>query len=100
MDLSRAMNEGQTDPDSSFVGQLNDKSFIAIVDTARANELGNRLAARIKQSVNFFYPAKERTASGERPPLTFELGLLTSQNGPFATSEMLKAAGLKLMQPL
>jgi DNA-binding response OmpR family regulator len=96
--MNNSVNEGQSDPDSSFVGQLNDNSFIIIVDAARALDLRDRLSARIKQSVNFFYPAKERTQTGERPQLTFALGLIQSQNGPFADGEALKEAGLQSMQ--
>ena len=56
--------------------------------------------ARIKQSTNFFYPAKERTPTDERPQLTFALGLITAQNGPYADGEALKEAGLQSMQPV
>ncbi len=96
--MNNSVNEGQSDPDSSFVGQLNDNSFIIIVDAARALDLRDRLSARIKQSVNFFYPAKERAQTGERPQLTFALGLITIQHGPFADGEALKEAGLNSMQ--
>jgi DNA-binding response OmpR family regulator len=96
--MNNSVNEGQTDPDSSFVGQLNDNSFIIIVDAARAPDLRDRLSARIKQSVNFFYPAKERSQTGERPQLTFALGMILAQNGPFADGEALKEAGLQSMQ--
>jgi PleD family two-component response regulator len=96
--MNNSVNEGQSDPDSSFVGQLNDNSFIIIVDAARAIDLRDRLSARIKQSVNFFYPAKERSLPGERPQLTFALGMIQGQNGPFADGEALKEAGLNSMQ--
>ena len=56
--------------------------------------------ARIKQSTNFFYPAKERTPTDERPQLTFVLGLITAQHGPFADGVALKEAGLNSMQPV
>jgi DNA-binding response OmpR family regulator len=98
--MNNSVNEGQSDPDSSFVGQLNDNSFIVIVEAGRAPELRDRLMMRIKQSVNFFYPAKERTSTDERPQLTFALGMITAQNGPYANGEALKAAGLKSMQPV
>src|SRR5512139_1234643 len=47
--MNNSVNEGQSDPDSSFVGQLNDNSFIIIVEAGRAQEVGHRLTARIKQ---------------------------------------------------
>jgi len=98
--MNNSVNEGQSDPDSSFVGQLNDNSFIIIVDAGRATELRDRLMARIKQSINFFYPAKERTPTDERPQLTFALGLISAQNGPYADGEALKEAGLQSVQPV
>ncbi|NTU63656.1 MAG: response regulator [Chloroflexi bacterium] len=98
--MNNSVKEGQSDPDSSFVGQLSDDSFIIIVDAGRAAELRDRLLARIQQSTNFFFPAKERTPTDERPQLTLALGLITAQHGPYANGEALKEAGLHSMQPV
>jgi len=99
--MNNSVSEGQADPDTSFVGQLGDTSFVVIVDANRANELRERIAARIRQSVNYFYPAKERSsAGGPRPDLKFSIGVITDQNGPFADNAALKAAGLKSLQPV
>jgi DNA-binding response OmpR family regulator len=98
--MNNVVNDGQADPDSSFVGQMNDNSFLIIVEAGRLPDLRERLLGRIKQSVNFFYPAKERAAMSERPQLTFSMGSLTSQNGPFADGEALKDAGLAALQPV
>jgi DNA-binding response OmpR family regulator len=98
--MNNSVNEGQADPDSSFVGQLNDNSFIIIVEAGRAHEVGHRLTARIQQSAHFFYPAKEQPSADGRPQLTFMLGVITPENGPYADGEALKAAGLQSMQPV
>lgn len=99
--MNNSVSEGQADPDTSFVGQLGDTSFVVIVDANRANELRERIAARIRQSVNYFYPAKERSsAGGPRPDLKFSIGVITDQTGPFADNAALKAAGLKSLQPV
>ena len=99
--MNNSVSEGQADPDTSFVGQLGDTSFVVIVDTNRANELRERIAARIRQSVNYFYPAKERSSTGgPRPDLKFSIGVITDQTGPFADNAALKAAGLKSLQPV
>ncbi len=98
--MNNSVNEGQADPDSSFVGQLNDNSFIIIVEAGRAQEVGHRLTARIKQSTHFFYPAKEQPSADERPQMAFMLGVITAENGPYADGEALKAAGLQSMQPV
>src|SRR5512135_795306 len=76
--MNNSVSNGQADPDRSFVGQLNDNSFIIIVEAGRAAELGHRLAVRIQQSIHFFYPAKEPIPADERPQLMFSLGMITS----------------------
>lgn len=98
--MNNVVNDGQTDPDSSFVGQLNDNSFVIIMEAGRLPELRERLIGRVRQSVNFFYPAKERSALSERPKLTFLMGNITSQNGPFANDDVLKEAALASLQPV
>ncbi len=97
---NNAVSENQADPDSYFVGQLNDNSFMVICEAQRVHELRERLSGRIKQSVNFFYPAKERTPAIPRPDLTFSLGVVTGANGPFSNSESLRSAALQSLQPL
>jgi DNA-binding response OmpR family regulator len=98
--MNNAVKEGQSDPESSFVGQLSDNSFVIIVDAGRAAELRERLTARIKQSTIYFYPAKESAPADDRPQLTFALGLITAQNGPYADGEAVKDASLQSMQPV
>jgi PleD family two-component response regulator len=99
--LSNSTAEGQTDPDASFVGQLNETSFVIVIDPARSHDLRDRIAARILQSANFFYPAKERgTGDGERPTLKFALGLVTDQNGPYSNGQALRAAAVNSMRVL
>ncbi len=97
---NNSVAENQTDPDSYFVGQLNDNTFVVICDTARAADLRERLSSRIKQSVNFFYPARERTNAQPRPDLTFSLGVVTGVTGSFANADALRSATLQSLQPL
>jgi DNA-binding response OmpR family regulator len=98
--MNNSVSEGQSDPDSSFVGQSDDDSFVIIVEAGRAAELRDRLIARLRQSLNFFYPAKERTPTDERPRLTLALGLITAQNGPYADDEAIREASLNALRPL
>jgi GGDEF domain-containing protein len=98
--MNNSVSEGQADLDNSFVGQLSDSSFMIVVEAGRAHDVANRLAARIKQSAHFFYPAKEPLSADERPELTFMLGVITAESGPYADAEALKAAGLQSLQPV
>jgi DNA-binding response OmpR family regulator len=99
--MNNALSEGQIDPDASFVGQLNDANFVIISDILHGSDLRERLAARIRQAVHYFYPAKEQSLADEPPPmLKFSVGLLTDQTGPYADQDALIAAALKSVQPL
>ena len=99
--LSNTMSEGNADPDLTFVGQLNSNSFLIIVDAKRLPELRDRLVTRLKQAINYFYPAKDRhTDALQRPPLKLSLGLVTSQDGSFASSGAVKDAALEALAPL
>ncbi len=99
--MNNSVAEGQSDPDTSFVGQLSDASFVILVDAGRAHDVRERVTARIRQAVNYFYPAKERDATGgPRPDLKFLAGLITDQSGPFADNAALKAAGMNSLQAL
>ena len=99
--MNNALSESQIDSDTSFVGQLNDATFVIISDVARGNDLRDRLTARVRQAVHYFYPARERGVANEPPPaLKFSVGLLTDQTGSYADKDALKAAALKSVQPL
>jgi len=98
--MNNTATDGLTEPDSSFVGQLTDTSFIIISDVHRTNELREKLATRLRQSVNFFYPARERTTTEPRPELKFAMGVITEQAGPYLDNNALRDAGLKSLQPL
>jgi DNA-binding response OmpR family regulator len=99
--MNNTANEGQIDGETSFVGQLSDTHFVVVSEATRGADLRERLAARIRQAVHYFYPAKERGPSDEPPPaLKFSVGVITEQNGPYADKDVLKAAGLQSAQPL
>ena len=93
--------EGGVDPDSSFVGQLSEDRFLIVVDAAHSHELRERLALRLKQAINYFYPAKERqAAAAQRPALRLSLGVITSTDRKFESPEAIKDAVMDALAPL
>ncbi len=99
--LNNSSAEGQTDPDATFVGQMGENNFVIIAEASRSRDLQDRIAARLKQSTSYFYPAKERNIPpGQRPPLNFMLSALTDQDGPFADYTALKSAALSSMKTI
>jgi len=93
--------EGGADPESAFVGQIGATEFLIVVDAARSQELRERLAQRLKQAINYFYPAKERqAASAQRPLLRLSLGVVTAADRKFESPDAIKAAALAALAPL
>jgi PleD family two-component response regulator len=98
--LNNTTFEGGADPEGSFVGQLGPNQFMIVVEAARANELRERLALRMKQAVNYFYPAKERQAApANRPQLRLSLGVVMADNR-YESPEAIKSAAIDALAPL
>ena len=71
--------------EEAFVGQTGQAEFVIITDANHAREIRDRLATRIHQSLNFFYPYKEDQASRkQRPEIKILVGTVGDQHGPFA----------------
>jgi PleD family two-component response regulator len=87
------------DASQVFVGQVAPSLFVVIMsDQSRAPELRDRLAARLKQAINYFYPLKDARSS--EAPIRLALGIVQEQNGPFADGDALKASALNALHPI
>ncbi len=77
-----------------FVGQLGPTEFILFTTPNTLAPLAERIRSRLDQSLDYFYPLKDRSKE-EIPSSTrlgVRLGLLTASDGPFGSLEDLKAA--------
>jgi PleD family two-component response regulator len=89
--------------EDAFVGQTDDAEFIMVMDLAHAREVGERIIAKLKQSVGYFYPHKEigsRATTSQRPELRFTMGAIGDHNGPFAGLDALMAAMRSARRPV
>ncbi len=99
--LGNTTSEGGVDPDSYFIGQLSNTIFLIVVDASRSQELRNRLALRLKQAINYFYPAKDRQVpASQRPALRVSLSVITAMDGKFESPAAMKDAALNALAPL
>ena len=99
--LSNTASEGSPDPDSHFIGQLDSGHFVIVVGAGLVHDLREKLATRLKQAVNYFYPAKDRYAdASKRPSLRLSLGAVTTSDGPFASPDEVKTAALNALTAL
>ncbi len=63
--MNNSVNEGQSDPDKSFVGQFNDNSFIIIVEAGRARRTA-RSIERAHQAVDQLLLPGQRALASRR----------------------------------
>jgi DNA-binding response OmpR family regulator len=77
---------------NDFIGQLGDTEFLLITGPNNLPALVERIRSRLEQSLDYFYPLKDRgkqPVSGQR--LNVRFGKLSASDGPFKTLEALRA---------
>jgi DNA-binding response OmpR family regulator len=82
-----------------FFGHLGPTDFILITRQERSLNLQESISRRLTQSLDYFYPIKDRektTAHGKR--LFFKIGVLPSTEGPFSSLDCLKSSLLGKQQ--
>lgn len=76
---------------SDFIGHFSADEFLVITSTNHQPELTERVKTRIEQSLDYFYPLKDRERRSWLPDrLIVRLRLLTDEQGPFNSLETLK----------
>ena len=76
-----------------FLGHISPTDFVLITTSSRAETLQERIGSRLRQSLDYFYPIKDReqaTSQGKR--LFFKVGALRPEDGPFSSIDTLKLA--------
>ena len=76
-----------------FLGHLGQTEFVLVTGPERAKELENRIRSRLEQSLDYFYPIKDREqklSNGKR--LGFKMGALHSEDGAISSLDSLKLA--------
>jgi DNA-binding response OmpR family regulator len=77
---------------NDFIGQLGGTEFLLLTHPNNLAALNERIRSRLEQSLDYFYPLKDRgkpPVSGER--LSVRIGQLSASDGPFKSLEALKA---------
>jgi PleD family two-component response regulator len=74
---------------NDFVGQAGPTDFLVVTSPNSLAALSERIRARLVQSLDYFYPLKDRDTLEKR--LEVRLGQLTASQGPFAGLAVLKA---------
>ncbi len=82
--------------EEDFVGHFSAEDFIVITSGVRAREIGERVHTRLSQSMDYFYPLKDRqTDVSGRARLSLTLRTLVAGDGPYADLNAIKAAVIR-----
>src|SRR5574341_969377 len=81
--------------EGDFVGHFSAEDFIVITSEMRAREITERINSRLSQSMDYFYPLKDRDANNGRARLALGLKTLTGSSGSFADLSALKSAVMR-----
>ncbi len=82
-----------------FVGHLTPTDFVLIVSSANLSMLGERVRSRLEQSLDYFYPIKDRDQVSRRNDrLVIKVVEVPSLSGRFPNVEALKKELLRLIR--
>jgi PleD family two-component response regulator len=88
----------ENDGEDTFVGQTERAEFVVVTDQSHVREFGERLVAKLKQSVGYFYPLRE--GGSPRPEIEFLMAVVGERNGPFAGPDALLSAVRAARRPV
>jgi hypothetical protein len=87
-------DEGSVD---DFLGHLTTTQFCLVISPESAEDIKERIATRLDQSLDYFYPLKDRESSRESTDrLSISMGELNEKDGPFKDIDQLKTKLLKI----
>ncbi|MBN1965359.1 MAG: response regulator [Anaerolineae bacterium] len=98
--MNNAVREIGSDDD--FIGHLAPHDFVIITAEDHIAPIRERIELRLKQSIEYFYPLKDREKAKQAMQenrLQLVISQVTHSSGPFADLEALKAALTKPPQP-
>jgi GGDEF domain-containing protein len=82
-----------------FLAHLGPADFVLITGQERAASLQERIRTRLEQSLDYFYPIKDRELSATHSKrLAFNIGILHSSDGLFTSLDVLKSSLLRKKQ--
>lgn len=78
---------------SDFIGHLDLYDFLVVTTPSMVEDLKQRIRRRIKQSIDYFYPVKEREEGKHaKNRIKLKFGALFASQGPFADLSGIKKA--------
>ncbi|MBN2469539.1 MAG: response regulator, partial [Anaerolineae bacterium] len=87
--------------ENAFVGHLTQTNFLVEAQVDQMPVIRERIEVRIRQSIAYFYPLKDRAKAREAMAagsLSLEIGLVNAASGPFSSADALRQALVEALQ--
>lgn len=81
----------ETSSADDFIGHISPTDFVVVISPSQLPSLQDRMRSRLEQSLDYFYPIKDREAASQRPDrLSVRISEVPSVYGRFSSVEQLK----------
>lgn len=91
--VSNVVDEFGTADD--FVGHINQSDFILVTREDKAQDILDKLAARLDRTFNYFYPFKDLEGGKTIAPMSAQVGIATAAAGPYGDSRAILETAMR-----
>lgn len=79
-----------------FIGHSGESDLVLISDPAKIDRLRDRIADRLEEAMDYFYPFKDQALRPEEHPrISLAIGVVSAEDGPFQTPVEIKTTVLQ-----
>jgi GGDEF domain-containing protein len=93
--LMLANTAGETGDEDSFVGHLDQTSFVVVIQSSQVQSLQTAVKNRIQPSIQYFYPLKDRERAAQGSTIRIATGIIQAKGEAFSSVDEMKTALLR-----
>ena len=93
--LMLANTADETGDEDSFVGHLDQTSFVVLTQSNQASSLQTAVKNRIQPSIQYFYPLKDRERAAQGSKIRIATGVIQAKGETFSSVDEMKTALLR-----
>ena len=83
---------------NDFLGHIERSDFLLVTHESKAQDMRNKLAARLERAFHYFYPIRNGGSGRVPPSIRGEIGIVTASSGPYDSGSLILGAAMKARQ--
>jgi PleD family two-component response regulator len=83
---------------NDFVGHIERSDFLLVTHESKAQDMRNRLAARLERAFHYFYSMRSVGTARLPTPIRGEIGIVTASSGPYDSGASILRAAMNACQ--